>query len=780
MILHLKHIAIHITLALMSLLTAFSQNAMPPDTAGVPVVEFSLEGGFYEQDLSLQLVSPGAAVYYTTDGSRPTQRSKRYRQPLSIRRTTSVRAVAYRDGQRGPTAGHTYFIREPDTRFPVISITIPDWVLFDRKKGLFMQGSKADETIQSMPGANFWSRKEVLINAEIFEVGGRTVYRSESGMRLFGGMSRLFPQKSLAIVARKRYGQKRIDYPIFGKEGPDEFKFLVLRNSGSDWGKSHFRDGLMTGLLEDWDLERQLYRPAHLYINGDYWGIYNIREKINRYFIDDHHDIDKDSIDLIEHYMSLKRGSRRHYKQMLDYLEGHSLRDPANLAYVESLMEVDNFLNYQIAQIYFDNQDAGGNIKFWRPQIPGGRWRWILYDTDWGFGLHNEYAYRNNSLEFHTEPDGPHWPNPPWSTFILRKLLENPDIERAFINRFADYLNTTFAAERVGEHIESMYEHLLPEMPRHLRRWRLSTSRWEKHVDIMRTFGRKRPQYMWMQLKERFQTGVLQPVEVAATAGGTVLLNDNLRVRENNPVKGSYFENIPISIKAIPDLGYRFSHWEGIDMKDNLRELRFHPFEEGTRVRAVFEKFTHPLAEKVIINEISLNNKETEDWIEFFNYADETVSLKNWIFTDSKHEFVFPDVEIGPKDYLVLCEDSAKFKKVFPEAYNVISGMDFGINKRREILGLYASLNAAVDSVSYDIPPTDSVFTLNLLLPYLDNSDLDNWEVRWGPGTPNSANPYYVESSIRQVQEQWAQLGLATGIILLCLLLLFLRARGVL
>ena len=655
----MKHIAIHILLSLVACSTAFSQTTAEAETAA-PLVEFSLEGGFYEQDLVVRLVAPGATVYYTTDGSRPTERSQRYHESLVIDRTTVVRAVAYRDGERGPTIGHTYLIREPETAFPVVSIAIPNWVLFDRKKGLFMQGAKANKSLESMPGANFWSRKEVLINAEIFEAGGRPVYRSESGMRLFGGMSRLFPQKSLAIVARKRYGQKRIDHPIFGKDGPDKFKFLVLRNSGSDWGKSHFRDGLMTGLIEDWDLERQLYRPAHVYINGDYWGIYNIREKVNRYFIDDHQDIDKDSIDLIEHYMSLKRGSRQHYKQLLDYLEGHDLRDPANFAYVESLMDVDNFLNYQIAQIYFDNQDAGGNIKFWRPQVPGGRWRWILYDTDWGFGLHNKYAYRNNSLAFHTEPDGPHWPNPPWSTFILRKLLENPDFERTFLNRFADHLNTTFDADRVAGRIESMYRHLEPEMPRHLRRWRLSESRWRHHVGIMLTFAQKRPQYIWMHLRDYFGTESLRPVEITATIGGTVLLNDYLNVRESNPLQGHYFENIPISIKAIPNYGYRFSHWEGVDMKDNLRELRFMPFEEQTRIHAVFEKFTHPLAEKVIINEISLNNKEAEDWIEFFNYSDERVSLKNWIFTDSKHDFVFPDVSIGPKDYLVLCEDSAK------------------------------------------------------------------------------------------------------------------------
>jgi len=764
----------------LSPLIVLAQSSAPSPKESAPVVEFSLEGGFYEQNLELRLVAPGASIHYTTNGTKPNARSKRYRGAIPITETTVVRAVAYRNGERGPTTGHTYFIREPETVFPVISIAIPSWLLFDPDRGLFMQGSRAIDTIASMPGANFWSRKEVLINAELFNPEGRCAYRSESGMRLFGGMSRLFPQKSLAIVARKRYGKKRIKYPVFGEDGPDEFKFLVLRNSGSDWGKTHFRDGLMTGLVKGWDLEVQDFQPAHVYINGDYWGIYNIREKVNRYFVATYHDVDKDSIDLIEHYMSLKRGSRRHYKHLLDYLEANDMSNPANFAYVRSLMDVDNFMNFQIAQIYFDNQDAGGNIKFWRPQTPRGRWRWILYDTDWGFGLHQRDAYRNNSLAFHTEANGPSWPNPPWSTFILRKLLENDDFRRAFVNRFSDHLNTTFTPLRVLSHIDTLERQLLPEIDRQLDRWRLKREWWENHVNTLRNFASERPWYVRMHLMDRFDTGRMRELAVSASPGGTVVVNDYLRVRRDQPMQGSYYERVPIAIKVVPDYGYRFSHWEGIEVDSDLRELFLSLHEEQTEIRAVFEKYNHPLAGKVIINEISLNNKKAGDWIEFFNYTDEAVSLKDWIFTDRNHEYTFPDVSIGPHDYLVLCEDSLDFRTVFPEAYNILGGMQFGINKRQEVLCLYASPNAAVDSFSYDIPPTDSTFTLNLLLPNLDNSDLDNWEVRWGPGTPNAANPYYVQSSIRYVQAQWMQVGLAAGVIILCILLLILRSRGIL
>ncbi len=750
----------------------------PP--AASPVVEFSVRGGFFSDEVIVHLIAPAAQVYYTYDGSRPGIHSRPYRRPLRITGTAVIRAVAYRDGQRGPTVGHTFFIGEPPTDFPVVSIGIAPSVLFHREKGLFVQGADAVDSLESKPGANFWSRKEVLINTEIFESNGGCVYRSETGMRLFGGMSRLFPQKSLAIVARDRYGVDPIRHPLFGQGGPDEFKFLVLRNSGSDWGKSHFRDAMMTGLVRDWDLETQRSRPAHVYINGRYWGIYHIREKVNRYFINTYHDIDKDSIDLLEHYMTLKKGSRRHYYNMLDFMKTHDLSSSANYAYLRGLMEMGNFMDHQIAQIYFDNRDAGGNIKYWRAQRPGARWRWILYDTDWGFGLHDPEAYRFNSLAFHTEPDGPNWPNPPWSTFMLRKLLENETFERQFLNRFADRLNTSLRAERVERHINAHYQTLLPEMPRQLNRWNLRRERWENHVARMRIFARQRPSYVWRHLQERFAPGEFRQLQVATSPGGTVILNDNLEINPLDSFNGQYFSRIPVSLKAEPDYGFRFSHWEGIRMRKELRDIRLYLREPTYRVRAVFERYIHPLAGKVVINEIGPVRSESGDWVELYNHSDRPVFLRDWLLIDSKHEFRLPNVRIEPKDYLVICQDSARFRRVFPQAYNIISGLPFGINKHQETIGLYADRYAMIDSVSYRIPPTDSVFSLSLLLPTLDNSQLENWSFRFGLGTPNQPNPYYVESRIRYVQEKWMQVGLAAGVVLICILLLVLRHREVL
>lgn len=751
-----------------------------PTTEETPLeIEFSLEGGFYYASKSIYLYAPDAKIYYSVDGSMPSNKSIPYRRPIEIDQSTVIRAVAYRNGEKSKIYSHTYFINEPQTDFPVVSIGITPGLLFDPMNGLFVKGNNVIDTLWKKPGANFWSRREVPASVELFESDGRCVYRSLSGFRLFGGMSRLFPQKSIAIVARRRYGQKRIRHEIFGEDGIKKFKFLVLRNSGSDFGKTHFRDALMTSLVDDWDIEKQDFRPSHVYINGKYWGIYNIREKVNRHFLASHHKVDKDSLDLLEHRFTRKRGSRLHYERLLDFLEKHDLSHPANFAAIESLMDVDNFMNYQIAQIFFDNQDAGGNIKYWRPQTAEGRWRWILYDTDWGFGLHDGDAYRNNSLAFHTEPNGPLWPNPPWSTFILRKLLENESFQQTFITRFMDHLNTCFASEQVLAKIEALYQTYELEIPRHLARWNQSRERWEANVTRLREFAAERPRYVRMHLMERFETGATKGLQVETYGGGTVVINDHLEIRDQF-FSGEYFENFPVSIKAIPDYGFRFSHWEGIEVADNERNLFLKLDQPVLRIKAVFEKYASPLLGKIMINEVGPYNKKAGDWLEIFNNTEQKIAMSGWILTDRKNEFTFPDISLKPNDYLILCEDSLKFVQEFPDAYNVLGGLGFGLNKRRETIRLFSRMGATVDSFSYDIPPMDTTFSLSLLLPTLDNSDPENWEVKIGPGSPNLPNPYYVESRIRGIQEDWMQLGVALGTLILCILLLFLRKRGIL
>ncbi|HEX9972682.1 MAG TPA: CotH kinase family protein, partial [bacterium] len=355
-------------------------------------------------------------------------------------------------------------------------------------------------------GANFWQDWERPVHVEFFEPDGKLGFSLDAGMKIFGAWSRDFAQRSLAIYARSHYGAGDIDYQIFPDKPITKFESFVLRNSGNDWQSTLFRDAMMQSLIRETDVDIQAYRPAVVILNGVYWGIHNIREKISEHNLAAHRGIDPDNIDLLENNGAVIKGDATHYQAMLNYIATHDMKLSASYDAIKTMMDVDNFLDYEIAQIYFDNTDwPGNNIKFWRPRTADGRWKWIVFDTDFGFGLYNPDNYRNNTLAFATEPNGPDWPNPPWATFLLRKLLENPQFNIDFINRFGDHLNSIFLPSRVNQRIDAMKAVLEPEIQRHRAKWTGAISNWQQNVQVLKQFANYRGGYLKAYLLTNFQ-----------------------------------------------------------------------------------------------------------------------------------------------------------------------------------------------------------------------------------------------------------------------------------
>lgn len=741
---------------------------------------FSLEGGWYDQPVTLRLEADGHTVYYTANGATPRPGGPVYRDSLVLRATTVVRAIACANGRCTPEQSHTFFIGEPRSAFPTLSVSVSPDALFNPEYGLYREGWMASRDSWKRPGANFWQKKELLAHAEIYDADGHPVFRANTGFRLFGGMSRLFPQKSFSLVARDHYGRKRIDYPVFGPGRPEKFKSLVFRNAGSDFGKSHFRDALMTSLVAPWDLETQDHKPAHVYLNGQYWGLYNIREKINRFFIEGLTGEDRDSIDLLEHNAHPKKGSAAHYKRMLEYIRTHDLAVDSHFAEVARMMDTDNFLHYQIAQIYFDNQDAGGNIRFWRPRRPDGRWRWILYDVDQGFGLHSAQAYTHNTLAFHLEPNGPSWPNPPWSTYLLRNLLRNEAFRERFILRFFEVLSTDLAPERVAARVAEFADLYRPEIPRHFARWKLNAGTWEDQVAVMTEFARRRPEHLRRHLCDWFGLPDPETHTLAASPGGTLRIRPLLDsaypggvALEGDSLEAVYPAGTRLHLQAEPRPGYRFAGWEGLsgtDWEQSVEAGRASP-----RIRARFEPYRHPLAERIVINEIGANNRRAGDWVEIYNASPDPVDVTSWILADAKHSYLLPSAVIPAGGYLVFCQDLGRFKSQFPGVPAAAGTFGFGLNRLEEAVYLYSYDGAYVDSLVYRVPPQDTLFTLALLLPELDNADPRNWEIRPGTGTPGSGNPHYVQSQVQARQKGWLRAGLYCGGVLMLSLFLYGR-----
>ncbi|MEJ2627110.1 MAG: CotH kinase family protein [bacterium] len=717
--------------------------------------QFSVTGGLYTQGTVLYLSTsvPNASIHYTEDCSQPTAQSPVYSSPLLIDETKVVRARVYGSGYMPSSIiTHTYLITE-NLSLPVVSLSTAPVNLWDDQYGIYAMGSNA-EPEPPYYEANFWQDWERPIHIEFFDRDGTYLYSGSGGILIFGGWSRAKPQKSLALYARREYGPETFDYPFFPDKPIQSFQSLVLRNSGNDWGFSMFRDPLMQGLVKSTSLVVQAYRPVIVYLNGEYWGIYNLREKLNEHYIASNYGFDPNNLDILEYYEAVIQGESDHYLQMINYIISHDLSIPQNYDVVKVDMDVDNFIDYQVAQIYFDNTDwPGTNIKFFRPRTEYGLWRWLLFDTDACFGLYDDLAYMHNTLEFATDPDGPPFPNPPWSTLLIRHLLENIEFRNSFINRFADYMNTIFTPDEVIDHIDSLKIQIENEMENHFTKWGGYMSSWRNEVELMREFARHRKGYVQEHILDKFNLDSTHTLclDVYPDKAGTITINTISP--SGYPWEGTYFQKVPVLLNANPYYGFRFLKWEGDSTCDSTH-LSVN-LTSNFSLTAVFE----PADMQIVINEINYHSSQDvdpEDWVELYNNSDFPVDLSGWKFKDSNdtHVYSIPDNTILNADaYIVLCRDLSAFGNVFPDVANVLGDLDFGFDGNGELLRLYDEGLTIVDSLTYDdrfpwpLEPDGNGPTLALKNPNLDNTIAENWTASDNHGTPGEINDVYTKVS---------------------------------
>ena len=504
----------------------------------------------------------GSSIRYTLDGNLPTESSSLYTGPIDMRATTALRARIFAPNLLpSPTQTRSYLIDDGHD-LPVVSLVTEPANFFDGQNGIYVLGDNYTGTDFPYFGSNIWLDREVPLHMSFLPEGDGETFSQDLGTKIFGGWSRARPQRSLALFARKKYGDGDMDYAFFPNRPMEEYEGLVLRNSGNDWMISMLADVVMTGLMEGSGVDVQAAQPVATYLNGQYWGFYNLRERINEHFVAGRYGLDPDEIDMLELWGQVRNGSNVAYFEMLDIAVNGDLDVAANYDAVAERMDIDNFIKYELAQIYYRNTDwPGNNIRFWRSQEPGGKWRWILYDTDFGGGYSGSGDYRHNTLNFALATDGPGWPNPSWSTQLLRGLLRSETFRHQFINQFADEMNSRFLPDRVNDFITERVQVIDREIIRARQRWD-TPNNFNNRVGNMRNFFINRPAVMKRHLRERFNLPAHHTVEVRITdpAEGYVELN-SLILEEDN-WSGDYFESVPIRLKAVPRPGYRFSHWE--------------------------------------------------------------------------------------------------------------------------------------------------------------------------------------------------------------------------
>ena len=614
------------------------------------------KGGLFKDSVYVQIKGSGE-IYYTLDGRLPTKASKKHENGFYFSKSTVLRVAQFVDGKLTSEKTNSYIIGR-NFDMAVISIAGDPNDFFGFASGIFSKGCCAD-SFPPYKGANFWKKWEKPINIEMFEPDGEIAFNQKAGAKVFGGFSRGMPMKSLAIHSRKKYQKKYFKHPIFPKKEIKKYKAFVLRNSGSDFNITHFRDALVTDLTIPLGIEIQSFRPAVVFINGEYWGLYNMREKINEHFLKGNCGVDPNNIDFIHHKKDLVHGSRKHYDRMLSFMKFNDMNMQDNIDSLSKLMDIDNFINYNITQVYIDNGDAGGNIRFWRPSTEDGKWRWILFDTDISFGRLNWNAHKINTLQKMTTYSDERWPNPAWSTFIIRKLLENDSIKNVYINRLADHLNTVYSSKNVLLRIDSIKNLYNKEMPYHVEKWKSNTiSKWERNVNVLKKFASKRPAYLRKFTMQKFGIKDTLNIQVSTSEFGHVMLN-SLLIKDT--FSGVYFKNIPIKIEAVPADDYVFSHWKGIQSNEN--PIQIEPL-DSLQIEPVYAfKDLSKFHQKVVINELGIQKNSGKGfYLELYNNSKKPINLRYWkIIINGKKKNLRDTAEIPQSGYYVF-ESKSKLK----------------------------------------------------------------------------------------------------------------------
>lgn len=513
---------------------------------------FSVDSGVIAKGTELTLeATSGSTIYYTVDGSDPTSESNRYDGPITldqaltrdvavlsnertatnwptrsfaradVERALIVRALAVKEGatSRSSTATYVFDNSVFASNLPVVSLTTDADNLFDPTIGIYTPGDLPDGPLEIGQGNFFNTGREWERPAHVdyFE-NGELAFSQDVGIRIHGGFSRGLAQKSLRLYARSEYGQNQFYHSFFPDNEEEEFNRLLLRNAGNDWQGTMLRDAFMQELLSERSLDFQDHQPVVVLMNGEYWGMHNLRELYSPEYFEVKYDIDETELAILEANLDTPEGfaietgqefDLIHYREMVRFAETNDLDDPAVFEELERRMDVDNFLEYVAYQAFFGNLDSMfNNYAVWRKSIDltegvyghDGRWRWIVFDLDQGFAgrFPIDESVEYDMFPFLTGAGSEHT--------LFRSLIASEEGETRFLRLFDELLAGPFETGTMLELLDDMARDIAPEMENQFARWgnAPSVKAWEGRLNKMREFAERRPDVVKQQLVRRF------------------------------------------------------------------------------------------------------------------------------------------------------------------------------------------------------------------------------------------------------------------------------------
>lgn len=474
--------------------------------------------GFYDVPVELSIKAPeGTVIYYTTDGSDPDTSSMVYTEPIVIKdisgepnklsairdiippleqekttaplspvdKATVIKAVyADKNGDLSPVTTGTYFIgysfkAEYYSKYKVISLVTDPDNLFDHETGIYVSGKTYDDWAASsdfdpetpeylVPGnyENTGKEWERASDMQIFE-NGVCVWEGNIGIRIHGGASRSVPQKSFNVYARKSYGTKKVKYDLYSGKNISEadgsaivsYDSFVLRNCGNDAAFGRIRDKMTQELVADMDFLTQKMEPCILFIDGEFWGHYNITEKLTSDFVSDHCGVDDKNVILIKNE-ELEDGNDtdiHFYEELCDFVRENDLSDAQNYSKLCDMMDIQSLCDYLSVEFYINNKDWGdNNTALWRVRdktaddgYGDGKWRFILYDTEFSANLYGQCTPQIDSFKQLMEKEG-------FVPDLFEACLENSDFRKQFAQTFRNMADTRFTTDNINARIDEL------------------------------------------------------------------------------------------------------------------------------------------------------------------------------------------------------------------------------------------------------------------------------------------------------------------------------------
>ena len=614
---------------------------------------------------------------------------------------------------------------------PVLSLVIDSTALFSNETGIYVYGNHPDGNYTQKGDA--WER---MLHFELFDENGQLVLEKDDlRARVHGGGSRSSCKKSFRL-----YGDSgtdsNFDFRFFENFELETFKRIIIR-SGGHRPDCFPRDDLANMLTSGLTVAQQHASQVIVFINGEYWGIHTIKERVDKYFIQNLYGVDDDEVTIMDQEYDVQDGYQVDSDEMAsleDFIMANDMSLQASYAYVEKRIDIDNYIDYMCSEIYLSNEDwVFSNVMLWRktgpfdPSKPGvhdGRFRWIFYDFDGAFGGSCDNAYYTvNTLNAATVVSGLYSSY----TRIFRGLLDYPPFRKKFITRMCDLLNSQYRKNRVSEKISEIYDKLTPEMMETVKRWRYpstattlfersteipSLAQWDLSFYYLHFFADRRARKVrehimakWGYPDTSIVTINVNDSEMGMVKVNSILINEQLPgiFPGVYPWTGHYIDGVDLPLTAVPRPGYRFVEWlETGDTEDSITWIP----STDTTFTAVFEP--DPDFQPVVINELMASNSanfpdnfnEYDDWLELYNPNDYPVNLSGCSLSRDTLSWTLPNnTVIGANGYLVCWHDE--------ETYQGQNHASFKLPNAVKTIQLYTPTGTVMNSVVYPATSTD-------------------------------------------------------------------------